>query len=334
MKSKLFHHHHHTYIVKEHKMSSGDHNGNEALPIEIHFKNELVIKTDENNNNIGSGTNTTSSKHHHHVEEWGYDKENGPSEWGKRYPRAFGKHQSPIDIDTGAALFNEKLLEQPLEFSFAKDCFHELKNTGHSFNVVPLPHATSRVIGGPVSQEHHFLQFHMHWGTTDETGSEHLVDGKFYSAELHFVNWNSTKYRDPSEAVKSNSHDGLIVLGVLIKIGAHNLEFDKIIPSLQDINLKDKKTTMRHSLDYTKLFPADTSSYWTYEGSLTTPPCTECVQWVVFKEPIEISHNQLKAFHRLYRCTSEASCCDSTKMVTNYRPVCDLNGRPVYKSFK
>ena len=78
----------------------------------------------------------------------------GPSEWGKRYPRAFGKHQSPIDIDTKAASFNEKLREQPLEFSYDKDCFHELKNTGHSFNVVPLPHANSselrsRQLSGP-----------------------------------------------------------------------------------------------------------------------------------------------------------------------------------------
>ena len=117
-------------------MSSERGDSNEALPIEIHFKSELVIKADENNNN------TSTSKHH--VEEWGYDKENGPNEWGKRYPKALnGKHQSPIDIATGSAMYNEKLVQTPLEFTYDADCFHELKNTGHSFNVMPLPHASS-----------------------------------------------------------------------------------------------------------------------------------------------------------------------------------------------
>lgn len=59
----------------------------------------------------------------------------------------------------------------------------------------------------------------MHWGATDANGSEHVVDGKAFSAELHFVNWNSSKYSTFKDAAMSNNHDGLLVLGVLIIVG-------------------------------------------------------------------------------------------------------------------
>ena len=69
-----------------------------------------------------------------------------------------------------------------------------------------------------MSDDHSFLQFHMHWAEDDNSGSEHTVDGKPYAAEIHFVNWNSKLYSEPSQAVASNIHDGLIVLGVFVKV--------------------------------------------------------------------------------------------------------------------
>lgn len=74
------------------------------------------------------------------------------------------------------------------------------------------------VAGGPTHNEHNFLQFHMHWGDTSERGSEHLIDGKAFSAELHFVNWNHDIYKSPKHATISDKNDGLLVLGVLIKV--------------------------------------------------------------------------------------------------------------------
>jgi hypothetical protein len=58
-------------------------------------------------------------------------------------------------------------------------------------------------------------QFHFHWGKNDNEGSEHLVDGKSYAAELHLVHWNSQLYASPAEAVKSANHDGLFVAGCI-----------------------------------------------------------------------------------------------------------------------
>jgi len=74
------------------------------------------------------------------------------------------------------------------------------------------------VYGGPVSDEFNFLQFHMHWGDNLDRGSEHLIDGKPYAGELHFVNWNHKLYSSPEKASNSNKNDGLLVLAKFVKV--------------------------------------------------------------------------------------------------------------------
>lgn len=266
--------------------------------------------------------------------EWGYEGVYGPENWKAKYPLADGKHQSPIDINTASANFDSALEKAPLTFFYDSNCFPHILNTGSSFKVDGPEDALSKVIGGPVSHEHKFLQFHMHWGKDDTVGSEHLVDGKSYAGELHFVNWNAEKYSSPADAVKSSTHDGLIVLGVFVEAGEHNAEFEKIIKTLSEIALKDQETDLKESLDYKNLFPSNTSNYWNYEGSLTTPPCSECVQWVVFQQPIQASAKQLAALRDLYICKRSGDCCEAFRMHQNFRPVCDLNSRAVRKSFK
>lgn len=263
---------------------------------------------------------------------WSYDGETGPAHWASVFSAAGGKKQSPIDIKQNECQYDAKLIEHPLSFSYDTNCFKFVENTGSSFNVTGAPNSQSKVMGGPVSFEYNFLQFHIHWGTHEKEGSEHLIDGNSCEAELHIVNWNSQLYKTPGEAAQSSNNDGLIVLGVLLKLGKSNSEIDKIIPSLYDIPLKGQKTALKDTLDIKKLFPSD-PKYWTYKGSLTTPPCSESVTWVVFKEPVEISAEQLNGFRELNNCSNLSECCESTKIKHNYRPTMELNGRKVCKSF-
>lgn len=78
---------------------------------------------------------------------------------------------------------------------------------------------------------------------------------------------------------------------------------------------------------------SDIAKFWTYQGSLTTPPCTESVTWLVFKKPIVVSHAQLRAFQNLHLCKKEESCFNhNTNLVNNYRPLQPINNRKIKTS--
>lgn len=268
------------------------------------------------------------------MSKWTYEGETGPENWAKSFPPAGGKTQSPIDIESDKAQYDAKLAEKPLKFTYDASCFRFVENTGASFNVTGKSDAKSNVSGGPVEDNFDFLQFHIHWGRhTVKEGSEHTVNGESSEAELHIVNWNTTLYNSPGEAASSDKNNGLIVLGIMLKIGKPNSELNKIIPSLYEIPLKGQKVTLKENLAVQNLFPSD-PSYYTYKGSLTTPPCFESVRWVVFKEQVEVSEEQLNAFRELNNVGDVAECCEGSKIKHNFRPVCAINDRTVSRSFQ
>lgn len=196
-----------------------------------------------------------------------------------------------------------------------------------------FPDNESRVRGGPVKNEYSFLQFHMHWGDSTEAGSEHLLNGKPYAAEMHFVNWNHELFKTPAHASQCTKNTGLLVLAVFIKVGDENEEFTKLSKCMHEIHLKNQCIPVDH-VNIKNLLPKNLKNYWTYPGSLTTPPCTECVQWVIFKEPIELSKSQLEKCHELYQVSKEKLCNEFTVIKYNDRPICQMNNRMLLKSFK
>lgn len=118
-----------------------------------------------------------------------------------------------------------------------------------------------------------------------------------------------------------------------MKLGEANEEFEKLAKFIHDIHLKNHHVPIQN-FNMNKLFPKNTSEYWTYPGSLTTPPCSESVQWVVFKEPIEISPEQLDKCHHLYHVSKEKLCNEKTSIRYNDRPICSMGDRVVHKTFE
>ena len=159
-----------------------------------------------------------------------------------------------------------------------------LENTGASW-LLKMEQMTSSLSGGPLGEEEYrAAQMHAHWGS-----SEHTLDGEKFAAELHIVHYN-TKYGDLARAAKQP--DGLAVLGIFMKHGKGHAELEKICQSLEDIQMKKDATALQDTIDPANFLPED-KSYFTYPGSLTTPPLFESVTWIVFKQPIEVDSKQV-----------------------------------------
>lgn len=256
---------------------------------------------------------------------WGYTELNGPHVWKEMYPQAAGERQSPVDIRTRQTTQSSDLSSNPLRWTYVPENTRSLVNPGYCWRV-DVEGKGSQLTGGPLGDEIFVLeQFHSHWGCSDSRGSEHTVDGEAFAGELHLVHWNQTKYASFAEA--AGQPDGLAVLGVFLKVGKPHPEMDTIAKLLPFITHKGDRVTMPKPLDPANLLPA-TKAYWTYLGSLTTPPCTESVTWILFKEPIEVSHEQLEHFRemRCYDAREECPCDDSLhktfeygKVINNYR---------------
>ncbi|KAJ1075992.1 hypothetical protein K5549_008846 [Capra hircus] len=257
--------------------------------------------------------------------DWGYDGENGPEHWCKLHPIANGNNQSPIDIKTSETKRDPSL--KPLSISYNPATAKEIVNVGHSFHVNFEDSDNRSVLkGGPLPESYRLRQFHFHWGSTDDCGSEHLVDGAPFSAELHLVHWNSTKY--PSFADAASQADGLVIVGVLMKVGQANPNLQKVLDALKAVKTKNKKAPFTN-FDPSVLLPSCTD-YWAYFGSLTHPPLHESVTWIIFKETISVSAEQLAQFRSLLaNAEGDKEVC----IKQNNRPPQPLKGRTVKASF-
>uniref|UniRef100_A0A8C6XXG7 Carbonic anhydrase n=1 Tax=Naja naja TaxID=35670 RepID=A0A8C6XXG7_NAJNA len=237
----------------------------------------------------------------------------GPSLWYKSYPIAQGSRQSPIDIISTQAMFDPSL--KPLNISYGSDSSLGISNNGHSVMVdfKDIDDKTVPAIsGGPLENPYRLKQFHFHWGTSQKSGSEHIINGKSFPCELHLVHWNAKKYTTFGEAVAAP--DGLAVIGVFLEVRT------------------SASCILENQLSFnpSTLLPPS-KKYWTYAGSLTTPPLHESVTWIVLKEAIQISEKQMEKFRSLLFTTEED---EKIPMVNNFRPPQPLKGRVIRASFK
>ncbi|XP_049880947.1 carbonic anhydrase 1 [Pectinophora gossypiella] len=253
--------------------------------------------------------------------EWGYTGENGPEKWAEKFPEAAGTKQSPVDIDTSSVCTGRNAPD--LKWCYSVNHTRSVVNPGYCWRVDENGF-DSELRGGPLGNNVYKLeQWHCHWGSKNGEGSEHTVDGRSFSGELHLVHWNTSKYNSFAEA--AGKEDGLAVLGVFLIAGEKHNELDKVIRMLPFIQHKGDKVTMSEPLDPANLLPAR-MAYWTYHGSLTTPPCTESVTWIIFKDPVECSAEQL-ALMRTLRCSEAAHGVEVLELRHNFRPTLPLGKR-------
>uniref|UniRef100_A0A336L6Y0 CSON001164 protein n=1 Tax=Culicoides sonorensis TaxID=179676 RepID=A0A336L6Y0_CULSO len=165
-----------------------------------------------------------------------------------------------------------------------------ITNNGHTVQLTVNVENMPIVSGGPLTGPYQFAQLHFHWGDNDTYGSEDLIEGHSFPMELHAV-----FYKMEYGSVKSamSHEDGLTVLAFFFEISDDDNE-----NYMEFTELLDQIVEPRTSAVFTKqpsfgeLFATDFTHYYTYNGSLTTPPCSEIVTWIDFAHPIYLSHNQ------------------------------------------
>uniref|UniRef100_A0A8C2WL34 Carbonic anhydrase n=1 Tax=Cyclopterus lumpus TaxID=8103 RepID=A0A8C2WL34_CYCLU len=210
-----------------------------------------------------------------------------------------GSRQSPINIISASAQLDTNLTAFTLN-NFNGNSLKSITNTGKTVKVT-LNSGIS-ISGGGLSGAYDSLQFHLHWGNGSSVpGSEHTVNGKRYPMELHIVNSKAIYAGNTTLAVSDST--GLAALGFLIEVRKDAFQFFEMSgnatgqPASWNIlssylskikNIGDSSEVSQISL--TDLIPGvDTTRYYRYLGSLTTPSCNEAVVWTVFKDTVKVS---------------------------------------------
>jgi len=213
------------------------------------------------------------AQQHHSEHIWDYGVEKGPSHWGDLRPEFApckdGHRQSPIDIRNP-----EKSDLPPIHFDYKPSPLHIVDN-GHTIMVNYTP-GSAISVGG---QNYELKQFHFH------RPSEERVNGKRYEMVVHLVH--------------TGQGGKLAVVAVLLQKGGDN-------PLVQEL-WKDlpKEKEKEEFLDAVQVNVANilptNHGYYTFPGSLTTPPCSENVTWYVLKQPVTVSVEEIEQFSKLYR---------------------------------
>lgn len=263
---------------------------------------------------------------------WSYFGPNGYHNWANvdtspMPNECAGKFQSPIDISERCAEYDPSV--GPIKFvnyhTPLKDPI--IFNNGHSVQVQGTPDRNIYVQARGYSGNYQFVQFHFHWGQESSRGSEHTFDGEAFPMELHLVHFNQN-YGTFPEALKRK--DGLLVIGIIFEISRiPNKELQPIVDALSEVRTEDPNGfALTAPVILNNLLPRITSNFFSYNGSLTTPPCSESVIHNVLATRVPISEQQMQQF-RLVR----AGDANAPFLVDNFRPTLSLNGRRVLKSF-
>ncbi|XP_041037492.1 carbonic anhydrase 14-like, partial [Carcharodon carcharias] len=260
--------------------------------------------------------------------QWSYEGPHGPENWKKGHFHCGKGSQSPIDVETEVVRYDPSLRPIQLEgYSKPDSNLFTLSNNGHTVQLT-LPSTMSI---SSLSQPYTAVQLHFHWGSLTATeGSEHQVDGHSAHAELHVVHYNSEKYLNVKEAM--SKEDGLVVLGILMEVGElKNPAYENILSHLESVKFAGQEVTIP-SFDVQSLLPKQLDKYFTYNGSLTTPPCFQSVQWIVFHQRVLLSLSQLTALKTKLFSTA-ADTASAQPLINNFRETQPLNNRVVKASF-
>ncbi|VDD91276.1 unnamed protein product [Enterobius vermicularis] len=272
---------------------------------------------------------------------FGYTETDGPHTWNGSC--RVGKRQSPVDIKSSEVVYDETIPRlQFVNYDQSSGSFF-VENNGITCKIFlgfwlrkkswKIKMACFPVVfhgfanwganqpyirGGTLQGEYALETMHIHWGIKNETGSEHTLGGLHYPAELHFVH----KKRGHTDGVPLKG-DSLAVVAAFMLIDSEGKSFAPFEAAIKDVlHNPGRSSKQKQAYSLTDLLPGSVETFYTYEGSLTTPNCEEVVIWIVLGDPITVTAEQMDLIR-------ETKMSGDLSTGSNSRPTQPLLGRKV-----